>query len=124
MNEYKYIIPGKPIPLARPRFSKGRVYDPQEEEKNEVWMYIRRQQNGPMLMGPVHFEIKFFMKKPKKWKGNVWHSNKPDLSNLIKFYEDIGTGILYYDDKQISKISAEKVYGDEERTEITIREIA
>lgn len=49
-------------------------------------------------------------------------SHKPDLSNLVKFYEDAGNGILYKDDCVIVELKASKVYGDEEMTEITLIE--
>ena len=120
MSEYTYVIPGNPIPLKRPRFAKGHVYDPQEDEKSGTWMIIRQQQKGPMLLGPVHLKITFFMNQPQRHKGKLWHRTKPDLSNLVKFYEDVCTGILYYDDKQVVKITAEKMYDENPRTVLTV----
>jgi len=46
----------------------------------------------------------------------------PDLSNMIKFYEDVFNGVLYEDDKLIVKILASKIHSLEPKTIICIRE--
>ncbi len=121
MKTYKYVINGNPIPLARPRFGKNNVYDSQKSEKEGVAWYVRfLRKDEHILKGPLQMEIRFFLKKPMKKMKKIWHDTKPDLSNLIKFYEDVCIGILYEDDKQISKIIASKVYDDEPRTEIIL----
>ncbi len=62
--------------------------------------------------------------KAKRDDGFIkYHRNKPDISNLIKFYEDIGTGILYRDDCIIAYEVARKCYDDSPRTEFVITEI-
>ena len=48
---------------------------------------------------------------------------KPDVSNLVKFYEDCMNGLIYIDDAQIVELSARKVYALEAGTTITIEEI-
>jgi Holliday junction resolvase RusA-like endonuclease len=123
-EKVKIIIPGDPIPLARPRLGKNGVYDPQAELKEETYWEIRSLLGNRHLplMGPLELQIVFYMKIPKKNK-DIYHIKKPDLSNMIKFYEDAATGLLYKDDKQIVKITAEKKYDETPRTEITIMEI-
>lgn len=114
----KYIIPGPPVPLARPRFHNNHVYDCQTGEKLVAATNLRFQHEGPLFEGPLHMDINFYIKNSKK-KG--WHHYRPDLDNLIKFYCDVANGILYEDDAQIAKITAEKIYcKDNSRTEITI----
>jgi Holliday junction resolvase RusA-like endonuclease len=54
---------------------------------------------------------------------NTFHVYTPDLSNMIKFVEDIANGILYKDDCQISSIVAHKIYSDTSRTEFTLSRI-
>lgn len=121
MKHYKYVIHGPPIPLARPRFGKNNVvYDSQKIQKQTVAFYIKLlHKNNEPLEGSLHMDIKFFIKNPRRNK-KVWHDVKPDLSNLIKFYEDACIGILYNDDKQISEIIASKIYDENPRTEITL----
>jgi hypothetical protein len=48
------------------------------------------------------------------------HDVKPDLSNLIKFYEDCANGILFHDDKQIVELKSKKKYSLNPRTVITV----
>ena len=55
---------------------------------------------------------------------NKLHHFKPDLSNLIKFVEDLANGIIYKDDSQISCITACKVYSQYPRTEFTISSLS
>lgn len=119
-----YVIPGTPIPLARPRFSNGHVYDCQSGEKMCAATNLRFQKTKGDLypVGPLHVDIKFFMPHKTKKSGS-WHEVRPDLDNLIKFVLDVAIGILYEDDKQIAKITAEKVYDRKSRTEFTLTQL-
>jgi Holliday junction resolvase RusA-like endonuclease len=126
-------IPGKPIPKARPRFSKWGTYDVQSKLKKQVAMQIKEQIAQQGLLKPVVGEITchmtFYMPIPKSWPknrlkqlegGNVPHVKRPDCSNMCKFYEDILNGLAYEDDSQITKLTCEKVYSLEPRTYICI----
>ena len=124
----KYVILGKPIPLARARHSNGHVYDSQTHEKLRAGLYLQNQHgNKPMFEGPIHFEIIFYFEPTKRKRlimHGIPHIFKPDTSNLVKFYEDVATGILYKDDCIISSITARKLYDKgEARTEIIITEL-
>ena len=48
---------------------------------------------------------------------------RPDMDNYLKFYCDVLSEIAYGDDKQITKIIAEKVYSSQPRVEITLEPI-
>jgi len=50
------------------------------------------------------------------------HYIKPDLSNLIKYIEDISQGLLFRDDSAITKIVARKIYDPHARTEFSLTE--
>lgn len=126
-----YTIPGKPIPLARPRFSRGKVYDPQEKIKEEYAWHLRRQRQKDVLLyfttGPLELNVTFYMQIPKsisKKKKDALrgmpHPIKPDLDNLIKFILDCASGILYRDDKLIASITAHKLYDVIPRTVFTL----
>jgi Holliday junction resolvase RusA-like endonuclease len=52
--------------------------------------------------------------------GLIPHVKKPDVSNLIKFAEDILKEIVIIDDNIVTKIVASKLYSDDPRTEITV----
>lgn len=123
----KYIIIGNPTPLARPRFSEyGHVYDSQKQEKSRHIDELRFQnrERSPQE-GAVKLEVVFFFgipkgKKPKEGLRWLPHQKKPDLSNCIKYLEDICNGILFNDDKQIAEIYARKEYALEPRTEFSV----
>lgn len=120
-----YVIMGDPIALARPRFNKRSVYDSQKNKKLVAGINLRNQHgNAPFLEGALHLDIYFYLKIPMQGKhgrlDNRYHIYKPDLSNLLKFIEDIGTGIIYHDDSIISSINATKRYSIEPRTEFKL----
>ncbi len=126
-----YIIYGNPIPKARHGNNKGRTYDPQSKIKESVAWNLKYQHGQVFPMkGPLRMVITFFMPIPQSFSKikqetlvNTPHYKKPDTSNLEKFYEDCGNGILYYDDAQISQILSTKIYSRKPRTEITIEQI-
>lgn len=126
-----FVIPGDPTPLARPRFSHRKIYDSQKNIKTIAAIYVRQQQGeDPYLEGPLHLDITFFMKAPestsKKRRELLYgkpHIFKADLSNLVKFTEDICSGVVYHDDCVIAVITARKIYDERPRTEFTLRMI-
>jgi Holliday junction resolvase RusA-like endonuclease len=125
-----YTVPGVPTPLARARIGRGRKpWDSQKKLKNDTAILLEYQHNGaPLYEGALHFDIVFFFPFPQtvskskieQLRGKS-HVFKPDLSNLIKFIEDVGNGILYHDDSLIASISARKCYDDIPRTEFIIK---
>ena len=131
MNPITYVLAGTPIPLARPRFANGRCFDSQFAEKNDNRMDIYRQHGKqPSYQGPLRIEFRFFFpfkesltQAQRDELAFTSHVFVPDLSNLIKFYEDICTGILYKDDRSIAEIVAFKRYDHIPRTEFTITEL-
>ena len=134
-------IPGKPIPLKRPRFGKTHVYDSQADLKEDLYWEIRQQIQrlpstydeftNPLVYstfkGSVEIQYTFFMPIPKSKSKvkreallNTPHKCKPDTDNLIKLYNDVCVALLYHDDAQIYKLSATKLYSDNPRTEMVI----
>ena len=124
----KYIIAGDPVPLARPRHGKGHFYDKQKHLKLVAGINLKNQHDDrPFYEGRLHLKVAFFLKIAKKmdvWKlNNTYHCKRPDLSNMLKYIEDVGTGILYTDDAIICSVEATKWYSDNPCTEFEIREL-
>lgn len=123
----KYIISGEPIPLARPRFRKdGRAYDSQFGKKcfakRELLLQHR---NTPPLQGHLELTVDFYLSYPKATSKkslieNKLHGKRPDLSNLVKFIEDICIPEIFHDDSIIASIKATKYYSKNPRTEFTL----
>lgn len=126
----KYILSGEPIPLARARHAKGRTYNSQSIIQNRCKLDLNKQHNKqPLLKGPIALEINFYMPIPLSWSQSKKermagqpHISKPDWSNLLKFVEDCGTGILYTDDSLIYQVTGTKIYDWFARTEFILNE--
>ncbi len=144
----KIIIPGNPIPKARARIftrkKKSMAYDPQQKEKENVINKIKYETNLCLFSKTLEIakeasdltkaesfmiDWSFYMPIPKTFSKSkrmaligecVNHTCKPDVSNLIKFYEDCMNSIIYRDDAQICKGSFEKLYSENPRTVINI----
>lgn len=126
----RYIIPGDPTPLARPRFGRGRVWDAQKQLKMYWRVNLERlHDDRPLITGPIHVSVNFFMPiqkaARKAWNpaANNYHIFRPDCDNLIKFILDVANGIIYKDDCKISSIWSKKRYDTTPRTEFTVAEI-
>jgi Holliday junction resolvase RusA-like endonuclease len=134
MRSKSYVVYGNPIPLARCRYSGVRVYDSQKNLKLIWGIGLQKQHNDEeMFIGPLQLELFFYFPIAKKGVSHnkiqslksTWHFKRPDLSNLLKFVEDVATGIIYEDDCIISEVLVKKFYddGNGPRTEFTIREL-
>lgn len=129
---YSLVIPGPPIPQARPRFfMKGShpcVFDPQHKEKAHVraimqrWIMDNNLENAISLAQDQVFEVGLWFGMPvaesvKKGQKNrfLWGIDKNtqktgDVDNLSKLLLDCGNGILWHDDSQIISLQATKAY--------------
>ena len=90
------------------------------------------------FVGNIYLTLRFSMPRPKshyrtgKYKHLLkdsspeLHSVKPDLSNMVKLYEDILQPDFYVDDSQICVLNCYKDYiqhGKEPQTYVRIEEI-
>lgn len=98
-------IEGQPLPKGRPRFSKGKVYTPQETKDFET---LVRQVAGIAIRGggyfedePLHVKLEFYRKGDKK----------ADIDNLTKAIFDALNGTAWGDDKQVRRLEVALYYG-------------
>lgn len=124
---YNFTIPGTPVPQPRPRFTRSprQVYNPSFHAKNCAAILLRTLfKQKPIAEQPISINITFFMPIPKaKHKHNLQltpHTSRPDIDNLIKFILDACNNIIYSDDALISKLTAQKLYDDNPRTEFIV----
>lgn len=127
MEQKVYVLYGNPIAWARPAPSGNRMWDTQKQLKFQYGALLRQQHDDePLLEGPLHLEIKFYFHIPRTTHKKVrqmpgaYHIFKPDLSNLIKLIEDVGSGIIYKDDALIASMRAAKLYDDTPRIEFSL----
>ena len=127
------VIPGKPLALRRPRFTKfGKVYNSQREEMEYNSFIIKSQWNEEKLSGSLKISIVFYMQIPKSYSKkkknsfiNKLHSIKPDIDNLEKGAYDCmcNSGSVFNDDCQIALVESAKVWSDNARTEFIVETI-
>tara|TARA_B110000444_G_C18779591_1_gene566741 strand:+ start:702 stop:1337 length:636 start_codon:yes stop_codon:yes gene_type:complete len=128
-----------PISLKRHRHTKsGHVYNPSMNDMKDFYLMAKPFVPKKPLEGSLKMTFYFVFKRPKKHyrsgkysdqlkpKSPLIHQVKPDLSNVVKFYEDaLGlTKFFYHDDKQISYIKGYKFYGKQGRVKLIIEEIS
>lgn len=127
----QFIIPGDPIALSRGRYSRGKVYDSQKHLKLILGVHIRNQfDDCRMFQGPLKLEFRFYFAPSPSWSANKkkqmleneWMIYVPDVSNLIKMYEDVCNGIIFKDDCAICCLTAEKKWDINPRTEFIVTE--
>jgi crossover junction endodeoxyribonuclease RusA len=99
-----FTVPGSPVPKARPRLGKGKVYTPQRTRDAETaiaWHAKIAMAGRKPHQGPVNLCIRFAVSSKKVMA-------RPDIDNLIKTVMDAINGVAYVDDCQVTNISAWK----------------
>ena len=123
----------KPQVKQRPRFNRnsGSVYTKSETSRFErLIQELARGQISEPLEGPLRLVVLFVYAHLKK-DGNVrperkYKPTRPDLSNLIKSFEDGLQSVAFNDDSQIVSCVTEKVYGavdEEPHIEFTLEQL-
>lgn len=128
-------IPGAPRGKGRPRYT-GRGGFPRAYTDSKTRAYERQIQEaykragGPRFSGPVAVEITAIFEPPssisqKKQADLIgtYCGKKPDLDNIIKAILDGLNGTAYEDDKLVTVVTAQKVFGETAKAEVTISEI-
>lgn len=119
----EFSLAGEPIAWkrARPNHQNKCMYDPQKVEKERVKWQLRHHFRNDVIHGPVRIAFKFHFPVPDSTSGVrkrdminnvIHHIKKPDGDNLVKFYLDCMTGIVFDDDCQVCNFSSEKFYAE------------
>ena len=130
MNEIKITIPGRPVPKGRPRIGyRGRsviLYTPPETENYEKGVaQVGKQACESPATGPVEMEIAVYFNPQAKvyTKGGRRRlGTLPDLDNCVKSIVDGLNKVAYLDDRQVTRILAERKFDLVERAEVVVRE--
>lgn len=111
----KIIIPGRPVPKARPRLGKGgNVYTPEKTKQyEELVAWKTKEVIKEPLTGNVAVYIKVYV------KGDVF----PDLDNIAKSILDGMNKVAYYDDKQVACLVVQRIKSREEKVEVELEEV-
>ena len=134
--EYEFEVIGKIVGKERPRVNmySGMVYTPTKTKDYEtlVQQYFEiKYPNFTELTGRVGIDIVAYLGIPKSTPkknipdmldNKVSPTKKPDIDNIAKSILDAMNKFIIHDDNQVSKISIEKRYGEEEKAYIRIYE--
>lgn len=111
-------IPIAAIPYSRPgqgilRFTPAR----QRSFMKSVGLLARSAMgNKPPLEGPLELRIRAEHASPKSDRARIgWKLSRPDLDNCCKAVTDSMNGIVFIDDAQICRLSAEKAWAPEDK---------
>ena len=117
MEQIHFTIDTEALPQPRPRFSKGRAYQPARivEYKKKIKQAALAAMNG---RPPLSTPLKMIMKLGRSTRRRV------DVDNLSKAIMDAVNGICYVDDCLVFSLYCTKYFTATPQIEVSIEEIA
>ena len=133
---YEFEVEGDIVGKQRPRVNMytGNVYTPNKTKDYEEWIkqcFFLKYKGIEPIENRVSIEIIAYLKIPKNTsKSNrekmlcdeISPLKKPDIDNIAKVVLDALNNYVIKDDIQVSKITIEKKYAEEEKLYIKIEE--
>lgn len=134
--KYEFEVPGTIKGKGRPRVNSytGMVYTPTTTKDYEYLVeqyFSLKYPKFKTLEGRLLVNIIATFKIPKSTKkcevekmlqNEISPTKKPDIDNIVKIILDAMNKFAFKDDTQITKLSVEKRYGEEEKIKIEIEE--
>lgn len=121
-----------PIGSPRPRFrNAGRfvqTYMPTSYTKHKAYI----QEQMPKLLTDKNLKVSlyFYFEPPKSWSKKrklialgTYKRTKPDVDNLIKTVLDAANNNVWQDDNQVVHIDSYKMYAEESKIVMVIKEV-
>lgn len=123
---------GEPVAKARHRMANGIAYTPKKTAK---WERFARQCAQATMAGerpmtaPCELSVLAVFPVPRSWPawkrdaalgGEIRHTTKPDLDNILKAAKDALNGVVYADDAQVTQTTMRKQYGTSPRVVIEV----
>ena len=133
-----FVVPGEPVPKARPRFTmqggKARTYTPTSSAAYETTIGLlahaamRAQGITEPMKGALHVQVQAFFPVPASWSKKrkaaaSWHASRPDIDNIVKSALDGLNRVAFADDGQVASVYATKAYSATPRLEVAVYEI-
>ena len=133
--EVCFVVPGRPVPKARPRFGAGgRVFTPattlaaERAVASAAWQVWPRE--AAFSDCPCEVEAEFVYAVPASWPkhrrlaalaGDVPMTAGADIDNLLKLVLDGLNGGPITDDSRVVAVAGRKAYGTEDQTRVVVR---
>lgn len=112
MSEYRLVIAEAAVPKGRPRVTDHGTYTPEATkawEEKVGWEFVALH-GKPLIEGEVVLAVTFSGVKAMQ-----------DVDNLAKGVLDGLNGIAYRDDRQVTRLIADKIVGGAKETRIMVR---
>ena len=122
-----FTVPGEPLAkgCARATIRAGHIshYTPDKTARYENLVKLAAQQamaGATPLAGAVSLTLRVFFAIPSSWSlkkqraaatGELAHTKRPDLDNVLKAIKDGANGVAWHDDSQVVEVRASKCYG-------------
>lgn len=133
---YEFEVPGKIIGKGRPRLNSytGQIYTPTRTKDYEnlvIQYFMLKYPRYSPFKGRVSVEITANFEVPKSTKkidkelmlqNKINPLKKPDIDNIVKIILDAMNECAFKDDTQITKLTVEKKYANEESIYVKIEE--
>lgn len=133
---WRFVIPGIPRGWKRPGespFGGRHRFNPRqnEEEQDLMRLIANRVMSGrPPFEGPIDLRMTAYFPVPAGWpkakraaafSGRLFHTSKPDGSNIQKLLEDAFNSGVWKDDCQVARWGGQKLYSDTPRLVVEVR---
>lgn len=133
---YEFEVEGTIVGKQRPRVNMytGNVYTPNKTKDYEEWIkqsFFIKYPKFDIITNRVKIEITAYLKIPKSTSKKMSEKmlddeisplKKPDIDNIAKVVLDAINNYVIKDDIQVSKMSVEKKYSENEKLIIKIEE--
>jgi Holliday junction resolvase RusA-like endonuclease len=125
----EFRIPFEPVSwVAAKVIKKGWAYDPRDADKRAIRCWIKLGYKESPILVPTVIKMIFHFKPPesasKKRKIEMLAGKeiptKKDCTNMQKLYEDCLKKIVVNDDRNVAKISSEKLYAEKDEVIIKV----
>ena len=133
-------VPGEPAGKGRPRASSRggfvRMYTPSKTKDAEQAIQVEAMasmRGRELITGPVAVTMEMCHSIRPSWpskkrvgarSGEIAPTIKVDIDNCLKLFFDAFNGVVWVDDVQVVKVSAEKRFSDEPCVLVTVTELA
>ena len=140
MTDVYFIIPGPVVGKQRPKFSTvggyAKAYTPKKTRDYEQkvkdcyldeYQPLRWTDKEPLeIIVNAYFEIPKTASKKAKTEMLLhgYPTKKPDADNILKSIADSLNNLCYADDCQIVSATVNKIWSEEPKCEVTIREVS
>jgi Holliday junction resolvase RusA-like endonuclease len=138
-KEFTFVVPGEPKGKGRPIFSKRgnhvNVRTPpatKDYEEKVAWCFYEQcgtyeyEKDVPLSMDvTAYFAIPKSVTKAKRSQMlscDLKVTKRPDFDNILKIIADGLNMIAYHDDSQLTNVSFRKLYSDNPRVIVTLKE--